>query len=239
MGRRVTGTSLLLLLIGSPAAISAADRSTLILAGSDFVESLMDRPVVAGNLLVGVNWAAPKGKFDPAQLVVSPPSNPDDRTACISVASEDGRYSSINLFHIPSNVISPASIQNRSKKVAVLRSYDHAQIGVVVRMAKSCNDPKPGQILPVRLDAQAGPPSALVVKLNAAPGDVVIGIEGPGANGTPGSCQLPQEGVKVAFGAECTIAVSPLQVPATYTLKVKLQELFQSEEVKFDLWLTP
>ena len=109
----VVSVPMLLLCLGA----AHAQTTVLPLATESYEESFQDNPPIGGNLLVGLSWDTSPGLFNPAEIRVELVPTLPVRSVCVSVASQDGRYASRNLYRIPDDAVAVPSFQIDRKSV--------------------------------------------------------------------------------------------------------------------------
>lgn len=238
-----------LALLAAASAAAEEQHPQVRLVTGTFSESYLAHPVVVGNLLVGVRWGGRDGSFDPASVAVPVSPTTAGGTACVDVASKDGRYTAENIYAFDKDTKGEALLAMPTQYKRELAQYPLRNMAVMIRKASSCDPDEAGQIVPAILTPAAGrgavaiesPGSGddreLIADVNADAGKVALRLSGPRGLDLRADCRAADEGVRIAFSTRCRITV-PDTIPAgTYALILAVRERFEKVETRFDLLL--
>jgi hypothetical protein len=228
----------------------ASDKDTLQLAGdARYFDLYLQNPKVSGNLLVGVRWARADeirkspGGFDWKNVRLVVPAGLQAQSACVDIASKDGRYTAENLYAVPPDAARQPRLDATTKFESELGHYSIDSIAVLIRTVPTCDAAEFGKIIPAVLvprgaDASAAISAvpALVVDVNADPSRVTLSMQNNAGGGElDAKCESAGEGVSISYSTTCTFRPATRLVGGQYKLRLKTKERFKTVPTDFDL----
>ncbi len=225
----------------------AAETDVLPLAGGSttYVDFFLQNPKVSGNLLVGLRWgglneAAPQ-KFDPENIRMVVPATLNPRSACVDIASKDGRYTAENLYAVPADVTPRPRLWAESRFSKTLVGYPLDNIAVMIRAVDKCDAAQFGTLIPALLlprGAAAAMPAvpALVAYVNAGPDRVGLDLLAAGKSVNADiKCRGAGNDVQIAYSTICIIQPETRLAAGSYIMRVTVKERFKSVPTEFRL----
>jgi len=235
------------LLFGQPAR---AEDSELQLIGK-YSERFDNRPQVLGNLLVGLSWVRasddlterPDPNFSLPDLAVELPVKFRSRRVCVKITSEDGRYTSQNLYDIPPGSSLAPKVGNHSKYGTTdFAALADEYVAVVGRITKDCQDPGEEAIVPsIDKRIEVSKPTRLIAFVNSKPEQISVHLMADGKPvESPFRCGDAGADLKsrVAFAAVCQADLPGLITTGTYQLEIDIHERFKTLPNLFTVALT-
>jgi hypothetical protein len=228
----------------------ASEKDTLQLAGdARYVDLYLQNPKVSGNLLVGVRWAradensTSPGGFDWKNVRLVVPAGLPARSACVDIASKDGRYTAENLYAVPPDIARQPRLNATTKFDSELSHYGIDSIAVLIRTVPTCDAAEFGKIIPAVLvprgaDAAAAVSAvpALAVYVNADPGRVTLSLQNDASGAElDARCERAGEGVSISYSTACTFRPATRLVGGQYKLHLEIKERFRTVPTDFDL----
>jgi len=236
---------------GSVKAEQAQDVLQLAGEPKQYVEFYLENPKVSGNLLVGVRWAraddnpAAPAKFDPNNVRLIVPARLPVPTACVNVASRDGRYTAENLYVVPPDVAREPALYAETRYPELNENYNIDNIAVMIRSVPSCDAANFGEIIPAVLvpkgvevsDAISAVP-ALVVAVNADPESVELSLQRDGGPKLSASCEGADKAVNISYSAVCKFHPERRLESGQYSLTLTIKERFKKVKTPFKLLIS-
>jgi hypothetical protein len=216
-----------LILLGEIGGLALANGSLLQLAGdSAFREMLLDAPpppsrgATVGASIVGLRLESPSRDFDPRAIrVLLGHSDAVRNFLCVRFISRDGRYSAQARYKLAPDVATMPVLETRTTYQKQLSAYQSSDIAIMARSAKSCDDPKGGDIFAVALGAPSY--SQIVILLNGGEARVRAQLGQNNKAVTQAVICNPLTGdVRVGFTQECRLNLPSDIQPGSYQLSI-------------------
>jgi hypothetical protein len=209
----------LVVLLWSAGLTAASESSAL---SERFFDEHFDPTVLTDtHEIVGLELGALRGSASLHQLMFSLPARKGAGVICLSGNSKDGQYWLRAEFNVSGGDAYRTTIGHLSKYEEVLKRYAAEDLALVAQWKASCEDLRPGYLLPV--DVDAGNSRVLHVMVNSQRA-ASVEAELSGASGVAiahAHCTQPG-GEYRAYDSVCTMLVPPDSSSGLETLRIHM-----------------
>lgn len=223
-----------------------AQTSVLPLSGRNptFNEWFDQNPKInnAGRILVGLKWAGSIGAFDIRRIAVHLAPALKGQTACVDIATEDGRYRAQNLYDIPASVGDVALLATGRPDLKLSSPYRTDAVAVAARLIRDCRaDEAAAFLLPVLGIADGKVSSVpierarrLIVNLHGEPQQLTVRLRRDGHEiGRAEGCKSRTDAVLVGYSSSCAIELSEPVATGQHELEVLHRQRFETSRTVY------
>jgi hypothetical protein len=198
---RMLGLSVVVLFVGIR-CVSGNDNTAV--TAQQFEEYFLERVPVSGSVLVGVQYAESQ-MTTPKLLWVYLPILTDEHL-CVSLHSDDGRYSATSEYSLRGRAVGPQMLSFPTKKENELARYGTGRISALAVIGGGCKAPESSGNVRVYLPVGWSEPTSFKVSvlINASDADVQLFNS---ADHSYSSCSLLSNESKVAYDTQCKLTL--------------------------------